>query len=231
MCGGSDLCRPGRGLFKRLKTKAGGAPQGRSSSRTRAVAVEIEAKMKLTDPQPLIARLTDVGAARGASVVEHNTYFDTPDGSLKAADRGLRLRVEREVDTQDQEIIITYKGPRAAGEVKSRQEIELVVADAQAARELIAALGFAAVRSFEKHRQHWRYQGCEIDIDTLPLLGRFVEIEGPSEQQVLAVREKLGLSSLPLIRESYIAMLETYVQQHGIKGSHLSLESGRGGKP
>ena len=44
-------------------------------------------------------------------------------------------------------------------------------------------------------------------------IGRFIEIEGPSEEVVVAVREKLGLADEPIIRSSYIAMLRTHLQE------------------
>jgi predicted adenylyl cyclase CyaB len=187
------------------------------------LGIEIEAKMKLDDPEALEAALLRAGAERGADLLEDNTFFDTPGGSLRASDRGLRLRVEQP-DKGAKRIIITHKGPRAHGKLKSRMETEVDVSDAEAATGLLVSLGFAPTLSFQKRRTRWELDGCHVEIDTVPLLGMYVEIEGPSETSILSVREKIGLSHLPLIRTSYIAMLVAHLAEHQIHTTKVTLE-------
>ncbi len=188
------------------------------------MGIEIEAKMRLDDMDRLIARLSEVGATRGRDMVELNRYFDTPDGSLRSSDRGLRLRLVREFHDSQSTAIVTYKGPRAEGALKRRTEIEVVVDDADAAAKLLGLLGFVSIRSFEKRRRQWALHRCEVDIDTLPHLGHFVEIEGPSDEAVMSVRQVLGLGSTPLITRSYASMLETYITQQKMTIEHLCLD-------
>ena len=69
--------------------------------------------------------------------------------------------------------------------------------------------------SFEKRRESWKLDGCSVELDEVPYLGVYVEIEGPSEADVLRVREKIKLAEVPIIRTSYIAMLMTYMQEKG----------------
>lgn len=189
------------------------------------MAVEIEAKMQLADIADLEEKLAEVGAKRGPALFEVNTFFDTPAGSLKTADQGLRIRQERDEATGEQHITITHKGPRAHGKLKQRTETELGVDDARVAASLLTALGFVRVLSFEKRRRRWELDGCRVEIDTLPYLGDFVEIEGPSDEVILAVREKLGLQHLPMIRASYIAMLQTHLAEKRMKVEHVGLEA------
>jgi len=195
------------------------------------MGVEIEAKMRLDDVDALVARLVSAGAKPCADTIEINAYFDRHSGSLRASDRGLRLRVERPAPgapkPPDPMVTLTYKGPCVSGEVKQRTEIQVGVDDAHAATELLEALGYSARRRFEKHRRRWELGGCFVDIDTLPYLGDFVEIEGPSKQAVLAVRRDLELESTPLIQTSYIALLETHLAQNGITTDSVLL----GGPP
>ena len=74
--------------------------------------VEIEAKMKVDSFDAVRAKLRDVGAAGPVEHFEVNTFFDTEDRSLLAADEGLRLRLDRNVGAGSERNIITYKGPR-----------------------------------------------------------------------------------------------------------------------
>lgn len=189
------------------------------------MTIEIEAKMRVGDLASLQRRLEAVGATRGEDVIEINTFFDTPEGRLKAVDQGLRIRIERSLDGSRSDTIITHKGPRAHGRLKSRMETELHVADGRDAADLLGVLGYVQVLSFEKRRSKWEYEDCLIAVDVLPYLGTYLEIEGPSDEAVLTAREQLGLTDVPLIRASYIALLKDYVTEHHISDTFIRLES------
>jgi len=190
------------------------------------VTIEIEAKMRVEDREALEERLARAGAVRGAVLHEINTFFDTTKGALKRSDQGLRVRVETTNDNR-RTVTITHKGPRDQGKLKRRAETELIVSDEHLAADLLTTLGFGMVLSFEKTRRRWELDGCHVDIDTLPYLGDFVEIEGPDDQIVLAVRDKLGLSGSPLIRASYISLLADHLAQHRITTQHVTLDDAK----
>ncbi len=185
--------------------------------------IEIEAKMRLHDPALIEGRLRAVGAVLDQSILETNTFFDTGKGLLKSSDQGLRIRVEDNEADGRRRAVLTHKGPRAHGQLKSRSETEVEVADAHAAGTLLAALGYHPVMSFEKRRRRWLLDDCRVELDTLPHLGDFIEIEGDSDGEVLAVREKLGLADTPLIKASYIAMLQTHLRDQGRDGGVVRL--------
>ncbi len=188
---------------------------------------EIEAKMKLSDAAELERRLAALGARHRMTVKETNTYFDTPERSLRTSDQGLRIRSEVQMDGPYRSTIITHKGPRTASQVKTRPETELAVEGADQAAQLLIALGFAPVLTFEKLRHRWDFRGCHVDIDTLPGLGDFVEIEGPSEGDVLESRRQLSLDGLPLITDSYISMLMAYRAARGLSTDRFTLDTAR----
>ena len=179
------------------------------------MAIEIEAKMRVSDFDAVRTALHGRGAARVGLTLETNTFFDTDDRLLLAGDEGLRLRTNRDADGGRETHVITYKGPMQAGRVKSREEVELDVADAAGAAALLQKLRFARVLTFEKRRETWKLDDCKVELDELPHLGTFVEIEGPGEAAVLKVREALGLADQPIIKTSYIAMLTAYLKDRG----------------
>ena len=119
---------------------------------------------------------------------------------------------------------ITFKGPRQHGQLKNRAETETTVGSFPAAAELLECLGYIRILSFEKRRQSWTYQGCKVELDELPYIGSFVEIEGPGDELVLKVRQELQLADRPLIRASYIAMLMTHLQERGDARREISFE-------
>jgi adenylate cyclase, class 2 len=177
--------------------------------------VEIEAKMKVDSLADLADRLRDRGATHLGQRLEVNAFFDTSDRTLLAADQGLRLRVATDLQTNQSTCVLTHKGPNQHGPLKTREETELSVADADAAERLLARLGYSRMISFEKRRDSWQLADCHIELDEVPYLGSFVEIEGPSDASILKLRALLGLADRPLIRASYIAMLADYLQERG----------------
>jgi len=197
------------------------------------MAVEIEIKMRLTNPGALEQRLEALEAEHIHEISEINTYFDTPDHTLKSSDQGLRLRIEQSGTSH--RAIITHKGPRAHGATKSRAETEVEILDAAAGEGLLRALGYQPVLTFQKQRRSWRLGDCRIELDELPHIGQFIEVEGPSESSVLAMRDRLELTGEPLIQASYIAMLSSYLAEAGSDKRHIMLDektpSGDGSPP
>lgn len=179
------------------------------------MAVEIEAKMKVPSLDAVRQKLEETGASRVGDFFETNVFFDTDDRSLLAADLGLRMRVNRNVETRQETYVLTFKGPRMHGKLKSREEIELDVANPRDAERFLGALGYKKVLSFEKRRHKWKLDSCSIELDELPHLGVYVEIEGPDEAAVMKARESLGLDKMPIIKTSYIAMLMSWLQERG----------------
>jgi adenylate cyclase class 2 len=190
------------------------------------MAVEIEAKMKVASLIVVRDRLLAAGAKLIGEYLETNTFFDTEDRSLLAADEGLRVRFNLNLELGTSTCKITFKGPRKHGQLKSREETELVVGNFETACLLLEQLGFTKVLSFEKRRDSWSLGGCEVDLDELPHLGTYVEIEGSKDETVLKVRELLQLSDRPLVRASYVAMLLTHLQEQGKPMNDVLFEPG-----
>jgi adenylate cyclase, class 2 len=179
--------------------------------------VEIEAKMKLGAPdvEPMIARLRDRGAIPLGQYLETNTFFDTEDRALLATDEGLRVRVLKHLTTGDTTAMMTHKGPNLHSQLKRREENEMTVPSLADASRILNCLGYVKCLSFQKRRQSWKLDRCKVEIDELPRLGFFIEIEGPSEEAVMQTRESLGLSESPLIKTPYSAMLTAHLQERG----------------
>jgi adenylate cyclase class 2 len=186
--------------------------------------LELELKVKVHDFDAVRKALTGSGAKHVGSVLEVNTFFDTPDKSLLAQDKGLRLRRTRDDRTGKEQFVITVKGPAQPGPFKSREEAETDVDDGDRAAGVLQALGFRPELSFEKRRESWTLDGCKIELDELPILGRLVEIEGPDETTVSRVRDRLGLTALASIKTGYIALLSRHLQETGDKRTTITFD-------
>ncbi|MDH4239631.1 MAG: class IV adenylate cyclase, partial [Phycisphaerae bacterium] len=167
---------------------------------------EIEAKLKVDSPQEVERKLGEAGAEFIGEQLQVDTYFDNGEAALKNSDRALRLRQHRM--GQKGKTFLTYKGPKQKDDFKKRQEIEIEVADGDSAGELILALGYEKALVFEKRRKIWKLDDCVVCLDELPLLGSFVEIEGPDGERIADVQKNLGMSDLPHIVESYACLMQ-----------------------
>lgn len=167
--------------------------------------MEIEAKLSVDSLAPVRTRLTELGAQHLADQEQEDTYFDDAKESLVHEDRALRLRIQ--ISDSERQFYLTYKGPKQANDLKTRQEIEFQVGDAQAARAFIEALAFQARLTVKKTRQAWRYKACQVGLDHVPQLGYYVEIEGPDNRHILQVQKDLGLADLKHIQRSYASLI------------------------
>ena len=173
--------------------------------------IEIEAKLKVDSLTKTARRLRGLGAEFLRSRLHTDTYFDDGKSSLRKSDSALRIR--RQIIGRKEQVVITFKGPKMKGRFKRRQEIQFEISDARLAEEFFAAIGYKKSLEFQKKRRVWRLGGCEVALDTLPLLGDFVEIEGPDEKKIAAVQKKLGLADLPHIQESYAILMERRLRE------------------
>ena len=153
---------------------------------------EVEIKYRLPDAadhERLRRRLAALGARPAPVEHEENLLFDSADGDLGQRRAVLRIRSINGGAGG----ILTYKGtPTQTNGVKAREEIEVAVADAAAAQEILAAIGFTAVASYRKQRETWHLDNVEVALDTTRI-GYFCEIEGPYAR-ILALGQRLGLS-------------------------------------
>lgn len=192
------------------------------------VAKEREVKFRLAGLEPVRRTLVRAGAEYLGTYLQSDRYFDTADRALYRGDQGLRIRRLAALDAAgaaaDVRARMTYKGPRDAGSaLKSRREIETPLADADAMAEVLAACGMAHILLVEKRRSSYRLGACRVELDELPLLGWFVEIEGPGADAIKQARARLGLAGEP-ITEHYLRLLADRCCRVGTTCSHVTFD-------
>jgi len=171
------------------------------------MAIEIEAKIKVESLEPIVERLREAGGKFESKLSQRDTYFNNTKSSLTKSGRGLRLR--REVSDDGEKTVLTFKGPKQKGPFKSRQEIEVGLGEDgfSGMVKLLSGLGFEQVLVFEKRRKVWLLDGCQVCLDEVPLLGNFVEVEGPDENVIAEVLSKIQLYGLEHINKGYAKLM------------------------
>src|SRR6266542_524256 len=96
---------------------------------------ETEIKLAVRDARSTCARLRAAGfTVSQKRIVEVNLIFDTTDNALRQSSQLLRLR------RAGKTVTLPYKGEPAAGKHKSREELEVHVADLDAMSAIILRL-------------------------------------------------------------------------------------------
>lgn len=145
--------------------------------------LELEAVFLDIDKDDLRKRLTENNATLiQPEILMKKTIFDTGQHSY------IRVRDE------GQRITITYKDVFDATRIDGTKEINLTVNNFEHAVEFIKTLGVRPKAEQETMRESWVLDGVEIDIDTWPWLPTYVEIEGPTTEEVKRVSELLGFN-------------------------------------
>ncbi len=175
--------------------------------------LEIEAKLKVDSFETVRKLLSEHGASFIAQRTQADYYFDTPESTLTKTDQCLRLRTES--DAKAKRLILTYKGPKQVDDFKKRKEVNLDVTDAEAIECLLDALGYNRSLAFDKRRSVYEFGGCEVALDELPLIGVFVEIEGPDSDCIARVQKTLQLTDAPQVMDSYASMIAKELSQRG----------------
>ena len=179
---------------------------------------EIEAKFKIHNPAEVREKLLSCQAEHVQTVLQEDTYLDTDERQLYRNDTGLRLRTVKKINPKgpdDKQIItLTYKGPRREGDLKIREEQEVIVNSADTTLAILARLGYHPTISFQKRRESFKLKNAQIELDELPQMGFFLEIEADDEQIVQSVRELLGLANSPTITKTYAELVAEYLNRN-----------------
>lgn len=177
--------------------------------------MEIEVKIKVTSHDAIRAALKARGAVCLGCVVETNDILDQSDASLAKRGAALRVRGVTPVEGHPPAATMTFKGPIQPGRFKTREEIEVPISDSANAVRILTSAGLRVVLHFEKRRESWQLDDCRVELDELPVLGCFVEIEGPAESAIDVALHSLGLQNEKVADRTYVAMLIEHCDSHG----------------
>ena len=174
--------------------------------------IEVELKIRVSENEFL--RIKQELKSRSTKKSEEfmdDLYFQHPCRNFEETDEALRIR------KSNNESFITYKGPKIGTAMKTREEIEFKVEDADKVKEALEKLGFIPVAHVKKHRISFEYDEYKVSLDRVNQLGTFLEIEceAESEREIKEkeakikkfLSEKLGIKEYKSIRKSYLEML------------------------
>ncbi|HVO77769.1 MAG TPA: class IV adenylate cyclase [Methanomassiliicoccales archaeon] len=167
--------------------------------------LEIEVKTRIEDARRLENELLKRGARDFGVALQRDVYYSHPARDFASTDEALRIRISNDLQ------VITYKGPKLDATTKTREEIEVSVASAEATAKILERLGFRPVVAVEKKRHTFGLRGIEICVDRVRDLGDYVEFELDDEEmeegkrRIAELMEELGVKGSE--RRSYLELL------------------------
>ena len=163
----------------------------------------------------VFSRLFPLGAVKAEQRTDRDHYFNAPDRDFAKTDEAFRLR---RIGSENR---LTYKGPKRDAATKTRTEIEVKLAEGDAAaadtERMVRALGYRSVAEVRKSRIvfHLERSGFAVEacVDEVEGVGSFVELEIAAEEAqfedakgvVLQLAQELGLVEQE--RRSYLELL------------------------
>ena len=180
---------------------------------------EIEIKFRLDNPDAIRDKIKKIGAKFIKKVFEENFRFDNAKNEIQSKNHLLRLR-------KDDVVRLTFKDKRKYSQningrnLQVAEEIEVEISDFRKMKIILERLGFKIFSRYQKEREIWHYQNCEVLIDKLPYLGYFLEIEAPA-QDIEKLTELLGLNIQNGIINSYGEIWKQYRKKHKIKARDM----------
>ena len=172
--------------------------------------IEVEVKAKINSFEEMEEKLEKIGATKSKHEFQEDIYFQSPIVDFAKTDEALRVR------TTNNNIFITYKGPKIDKDSKTRKEVEMSIESAEKAKDIFEEIGFKEARNVRINRQYYTFENFEISLDDVEGLSPYMEIEvglddgedySQAQDEIFKFFEKLDITD-GFERTSYMELLE-----------------------
>jgi predicted adenylyl cyclase CyaB len=163
---------------------------------------EIEIKFAVKDTKTASEKLRKLGFRIAVGRHQEKNYlFDDATGKLQNAGKLLRVRKTPSNQT------VTFKGPILANsKLKHREEIECRIENADIVMRILEEVGFKVRTEYSKYRTVFEKDGFNISLDETEA-GNYLEVEGPSDEEITSLGQKLGYSEADFVRQTYAELI------------------------
>jgi len=172
--------------------------------------IEVEVKVKLTDPVKFQQQLLNSGAVKLKTQREQDVYFKHPVIDFKETDEALRLR------KVNGEVYLTYKGSKITPGTKTREELSVQLSDFKTAKIILEKMKFQTLAEVVKTRLIYQFNKIKIYVDDVEGLGCYAEFEilvkdntevEKAEKEIFSLISRLGFKPSHSITSSYLELM------------------------
>ena len=155
---------------------------------------EIEVKYLDIDIHEIETKLKGIGAEKVKDIFLRHVSFDYPDYRLDKYNSWIRLRDEGD------KIVLAFKkrlgvtSQDGSTNDEGMEEIEVKVDSYEETKNFLTKVGFMEKHGeAQKKRSKWKKGSITFDIDTVPMIPQYLEIEAESWEDLDNVAVELGL--------------------------------------
>lgn len=145
---------------------------------------EYEVRILNIDLDYMVSKLESLGAKNKGEKLQRRYVYDFNPVNPSS---WIRLRTNGEKTT------LTIKELKDKTKVGGTLELETVVGDFDTTNAILNKLGYQARNYQENKRWSFSLNGCDVEIDSWPMIPTYMEIEGASESEVLETLQILGI--------------------------------------
>lgn len=164
---------------------------------------EYEIRILDINKEEMIEKLEKLGAKENGVYFQRRYVYD-----LKPAHKSKWIRLR----TNGKKATLAYKNVEA-NQIDGTKEVEFEVDNFDIANEFLEKIGFQSKAYQENERIQYILNGVEIDIDTWPLIPTYMEIEGKSSDEVLKIKDLLGINDDKIVT---LSCEDIYKEFYGI---------------
>ena len=163
---------------------------------------EIEATFYDIDKNEIRVKLKELGAKLiYPEFLMRRVVYDTGENSF--------ARVSQEGNGD----VMTYKSYDDDTQIMGCKDVNIRVDNYDEANLFMRGIGMKEKANQDSYRELWELDGVEITIDTWPWIPTYIEVEGPSEEDVWKVSGKLGFGK----EEAHFGSVDrVYEYYHGV---------------
>ena len=173
---------------------------------------EIEAQFLDIDKDDVRAKLKEMGAklVKPEILMQRHVFYTGEHSFARVRDEG------------GGKIIMTYKNISDDHSILGTKEVNVKIDNYENGILFLKGCGLETKAEQETYREIWEYGDVEICIDTWPWIPTFVEVEGPSEAEVWATAEKMGLKKS---QAKFGSVDTTYQHYYGVEPDIVNLHT------
>lgn len=149
---------------------------------------EIEIKILEINPEEIRKKLKDLGAEKVFDEELNTILFDFPDKKLEKNDNHLRVR------QVGGKIEFCFKGKNESAKFKTKEEIEVHTDSFEDTVKILEKLGFIRIYEGQRRRESYKLGKITFEMDHYPTMPVWLEVEAPTEEEVVEYVEKLGFN-------------------------------------
>lgn len=140
--------------------------------------LEVEIRTCVENKEEYVRKIEECGFKKEKILNQHDIMLDTPDAELFRSGNKIRIRVD------DDKAELTYKGNiNTFKDISKREEINIQIHKEEVDNyiKIFSSIGYPLCFQIKKERTVYTKENTTITIDSWPIIGYLIEIEGEED--------------------------------------------------